>query len=113
MGLVAVICLYASAVLTNIKAKMISEFTLNSFGPTEFKTLLVVYGLVIAGIGAMGRVGWDRVQLAYGFLALLLLIGLIHLPVNLIRSVLEVNARGSDPDTTEWVTVREKSVNNS
>ena len=48
LGLVAVICLYATAVLTNIKAKMIGEFTLAQFGPTEFKTLLALYGIFMA-----------------------------------------------------------------
>ena len=43
----AVICLYATAVLTNIKAKMIGEFTLARFGPTEFKTLLGLDTLLV------------------------------------------------------------------
>jgi len=106
LGLAAVICLFASAVLTNIKAKMIGEFTLNRFGPTEFKSLLVVYSWSMAGLSAMRQDGYDRVFAAGAFLALLVLIGLVHLPVNLVRSVIEVNARGSDPDTSEWITGR-------
>ncbi len=47
LALIAVICLYATAVLTNIKAKMIGEFTLARFGPTEFKALLVTVGIVL------------------------------------------------------------------
>ena len=59
-GLVAVICLFATAVLTNIKAKMIGEFTLASFGPTEFKVLLTVYGLLLSAINAFSPIRSSR-----------------------------------------------------
>ncbi|MDP6446124.1 MAG: CDP-alcohol phosphatidyltransferase family protein, partial [Pirellulaceae bacterium] len=52
LGIAAVICIYATAVLTSIKAKMMGEFTLASFGPTEFKTLLAIFGLVMAALVA-------------------------------------------------------------
>ena len=102
LGLAAVIILYATAVLTSIKAKMIGEFTLATFGPTEFKTILVVYGITMS-ILVVAAPMW-ALQLATTFFWVMLVIGAIQLLVNLGSSIGEVNRRGAAPDTTEWVT---------
>jgi phosphatidylglycerophosphate synthase len=104
LGLAAVILLYATAVLTNIKAKMIGEFTLAAFGPTEFKTILVVYGLALAGLTAGGVPGQIATHVAFWFLTVLVAAGIVQLVVNLVRSVREVNRHGAAVDTTEWIT---------
>ena len=102
LGLAAVICLYAIAVLTNIKAKMIGEFTLSRFGPTEFKALLVVFGLILALRTGLLPAGPRAGELSLGFLLILVPVGLTQLALELVRAVREVNARGTSPDTTEW-----------
>jgi phosphatidylglycerophosphate synthase len=108
LGLVAVICLYATAVLTNIKAKMIGEFTLSTLGPTEFKTLLIIYGLGLSLLtrGIVPQLAPKDVALS--FLLILIGWGLIQLSVNLVRAVRDVNRYGSPPDTTEWETRQQK-----
>lgn len=103
LGIGGVIIIYATAVLTNIKAKMVDEFTLSHFGPTEFKTLLVAFGMTIAGCTA----GWwlsslAPTRLAFWFLLILFLAGLFQLKRNLWKAIKEVNAVGASPDTTEW-----------
>lgn len=100
LALAAVVILFATAVLTNIKSKMIGEFTLATFGPTEFKTLLIVYGCV----QALLRSG----QVAWWFLLALLAFGGVQLLVNLIKAVREVNEKGAPPDTSEWETTRSR-----
>ena len=100
LALAAVIILFATAVLTNIKSKMIGEFTLATFGPTEFKSLLVLYGLAQAFTVSS--------QLAFWFLIALLVVGAVQLLTNLIGAVRQVNAHGAAPDTSEWETTREK-----
>jgi phosphatidylglycerophosphate synthase len=104
LGLVAVICLYATAVLTNIKAKMIGEFTLAAFGPTEFKTLLVLYGLIISLLVQRPVTAVAPQQLALWFLGILIAVGIVQLLINLVRAIYQVNREGAAPDTTEWVT---------
>ena len=101
LGLVAVITLYATAVLTNIKAKLIGEFTLATVGPTEFKTLLVIYGLVMAGSQSNGNSALAS-QIAWYFFSGLLIFGVLQLIVNLVLAVREVNEKGAEPDTSEW-----------
>ena len=98
LGLVAVVCLFASAVLTNIKAKLTGEFTLSAFGPTEFKALLVVYALMLAMTHTAGFTS----SLALGFYVALIVAGLLQLLVNLVAAVREVNAKGPPADITEW-----------
>lgn len=96
--------IFATAVLTNIRAKMLGEFTLARFGPTEFKTLLVAFGLwqsvqlyVWAGAAALAS------KAALWFVSLLVALGLIQLLVSLRRAVREVNRHSASPaDTTEW-----------
>lgn len=103
LGMAGVIVIYAMAVLTSIRAKMIGEFTLARFGPTEFKSLLVVFGLVqmvmLAGPAAAVAPG----EIAFWFLAALVVAGIVQLMISLWGSVREVNALGAAPvDTTEW-----------
>lgn len=106
LGLAGVICLYATSVLTNIKAKMIGEFTLATFGPTEFKTLLVLYGLIQAALLLGSGANELSSQLAFYGYSLMLVAGLLQLFVGLVKAVREVNAAGEAPDTTEWETTR-------
>ena len=103
-GIIGVIVLYATAVLTNIKAKMLGEFTLGTLGPTEFKTGLVLLGLALAvtqadsvASHALGR--WS--------LLISVVLGAVSLTVNLVRAVNQVNQDGAPPDTSEWDTIRE------
>jgi archaetidylinositol phosphate synthase len=103
LGLAGVIVLYATAVLTSIKAKMIGEFTLARFGPTEFKTLLVIYGIVAALCsGNMLGSKTAAQSIAYWFYLALLVVGVIQLLVNLVMAVIEVNTHGAPADTSEW-----------
>lgn len=106
LGMLGIVVIYATAVLTNISAKMTGEFTLARFGPTELKTLLTLFAvseaIVIANSpaerGMMLACGG-----AFWFLAAVTAAGLAQLIASLIRSVREVNALGAAPaDTTEW-----------
>jgi phosphatidylglycerophosphate synthase len=104
LGTAGVIVIYAMAVLTSIRAKMIGEFTLARFGPTEFKTLLILFGieqaLSMAGIFARTV---SASQIAFWFVLAMIAVGIIQLGVSLWRAVRDVNALGAAPaDTTEW-----------
>lgn len=107
LGLVAVICLYATSVLTNIKAKMIGEFTLAKFGPTEFKMLLVVYGIFMTSLVSFA----PETQLSKGWslriFLILIVVGILQLLFNLWIAMRDVNKHGAPPDTTEWITNRD------
>jgi phosphatidylglycerophosphate synthase len=103
LAVAAVLCLYATAVLTNIKAKLIGEFTLASFGPTEFKTLLAAFGLFQMTWMLLPSVPVPATVVALWFTGMLLVVGLIQLVVNLVKAVIEVNRHGAAPDTTEWI----------
>lgn len=100
VGLAGVVGVYATALLTSIRAKITGEFRLARVGPTEFKTLLVVYALALSVITAV----WpDRaVAVAFGFLATAVTVGTAGLARDLFRSVREVNLRGPRADTEEW-----------
>ncbi|MBL1216523.1 MAG: CDP-alcohol phosphatidyltransferase family protein [Planctomycetes bacterium] len=103
-GVAGILGIYATAVLTNIRAKMTGEFTLATLGPTEFKCLLAVYGLVLAGM-CSGIAGLDpawATPMATWFLRTLVVLGIAGLAVNLVRSVIVVNKVGSAPDTSDW-----------
>ncbi|QDT05547.1 CDP-alcohol phosphatidyltransferase [Rubripirellula lacrimiformis] len=100
MALAAVVILFAIAVLTNIKAKLVGEFTLSAFGPTELKAILVGSGLTIALVHAFAP-EWAVITTAIGFAALIT-VGAIQLPVQLYQSVRDVNQFGGQPDTSEW-----------
>jgi phosphatidylglycerophosphate synthase len=110
LALVAVVVLYATAVLTSIKAKMIGEFTLASFGPTEFKAILAAYGVglsvIVATSAATGRATSTAAQIAYWFFVIMLFVGVVQLIVNLVLAVRDVNRHGSAPDTSEWDVIR-------
>jgi archaetidylinositol phosphate synthase len=101
IGVAGVIAIYATAVLTNIRAKMVGEFTLARFGPTEFKSLLVLFGLTQAALLAAG---FSAAGLAaFCFIAALTAAGVVQLIVSLYQAVRDVNAHGAAPaDTTEW-----------
>jgi phosphatidylglycerophosphate synthase len=109
LGLAGVICLYATAVLTSIKAKLIGEFTLASFGPTEFKTLLMCYGLLLSALTKNLITGIDAPTIAFWWFVILLGIGILQLMVNLVTAVRDVNRHGDAPDTDEWETTRIRS----
>ncbi|MAE68142.1 MAG: hypothetical protein CMJ18_28160 [Phycisphaeraceae bacterium] len=101
LGLAAVIVIYATALLTSIKAKLIGRFTLARFGPTEMKVLYVAYGLTMAAMMAWyGAAG--ALLLAKVFLWTMLTVGVIQLAWNLALAVGEVNRYGTAPDTTPW-----------
>ena len=115
LGLVGVVTLYATAVLTNIKAKLIGEFTLARFASTEFKALLVLYGLALAATLASGRLSPTTAaqgeadttavaasDVAFGFLAIMCAVGVLQLVTNLWGAVRDVNTQGAPADTTEW-----------
>lgn len=102
LALVAVIILFAIAVLTNIKAKLIGEFTLARFGPTEFKTTLVLFGMILAASMWAAPV-WVPTVALVGYVAMIAT-GLIQLPLQLYQSVIDVNRSGNKPDTSPWVT---------
>lgn len=104
LGIAAVICLFATAVLTNIKAKLIGEFTLAAIGPTEFKALLATFGLILAACVASG-VGAIATGVTV-FFAALIAMGIGQLLIGLVRAVRDVNCRGLPADTTEWITTR-------
>src|SRR5690606_12641516 len=75
-----------------------------AFGPTEFKTLLAVYALVLAGCVGAGVPGIvTGVTWAFG---LLVFVGAIQLVYALVSAVRDVNPHGHQADTTEWVTTR-------
>jgi archaetidylinositol phosphate synthase len=108
LGVAGVIAIYAMAVLTSIRAKMIGEFTLNRFGPTEFKTLLVVFGVTQAALGTVAAVTpVDAARLisqtTWWFVVAMVTAGIVQLIVSLVKAVSDVNAAGTaPPDTTEW-----------
>ena len=102
LALVAVVCLMALAILTNIKAKLLGEFTLARFGPTEFKTLLCCFGVMLTIVFLVNH-DWSAMVASGGMFALTAM-GLFQVPYQLLRAIKEVNRDGSDPDTSEWIT---------
>lgn len=100
LALVCVLWIYATAVLTGIRAKITGEFRLARIGPTEFKFLLVLLGVALA-IAAATELGAAR--LALWSLWALAVLGVLQLVIGLVRAVREVNCAGAAPDTSEWV----------
>ena len=101
LALAAVIVIYATAVLTNIRAKLTGRFVLARFGPTEFKALLVAWGVALVAAHLLWRqavVG----SMAWWFFVLLVTVGILQLIVNLVRGVVAVNRDGAPPDTSPW-----------
>ena len=99
-GITCILCIYATAVLTNIRAKLTGEFTLAWFGPTEFKTLLVLFGGVLLLVGTEDADACG-VMIAVA-LKVLACVGIIQLALNLRKAVGDVNRHGGKPDTSEW-----------
>lgn len=101
LALAGVVCIYATAVLTNIKAKLMGEFTLARFGPTEFKAILIVWGLTISVMN-LTAVSGVPAKAALWFYTMLVSVGVIQLLINLVRAVRAVNRAATPPDTTAW-----------
>ena len=93
-SLVGVLFIYATAVLTNIKAKITGEFTLGRFGSTETRVLLFLYGIaqMILASALLAEVALRGLVVAGG----------ITLVVMLVQAVREVNAKGPEADSTPW-----------
>jgi len=101
-AIVALVLLFAVAILTNIKAKLVGEFTLATFGPTEFKTLLACLGVATATLSLIANpIVSPLTFLSFAFLGLIAA-GAVQLPLQLYQSVREVNDKGGAPDTSEW-----------
>ena len=103
VAMVAVVCVLAYAVLTNIESKLTGEFTLSRVGPTEFKALLATFGIAVAVAHAGGAPAATVAVAASGFLYGLAVLGVGSTIVRLGRSIRVVNERGREPDTSEWI----------
>lgn len=105
LALAGVMILSATALLTSIKAKLVGRFELARFGPTEFKALLTLYavGLTVF-VMCTDASSWafHPANAALGFYLVLLTVGAIQLPVNLVRAVYEVNRSAVAADDSEW-----------
>ena len=102
-GLAAVCCLFAFAVLTNIKAKMVGDFELAAFGPTEMKATLVGLGVIVAVIAISPASGATASFVMSAALVIAVPIGIAKLGIELKRTVKQVNASEKQPDTSEWI----------
>ena len=100
VGIICILCIYATAVLTNIRAKITGEFTLAAFGPTEFKTLLALFGAFLFVNSLFGSL--SETAMIGGFLKILAVIGVLQLLLGLRNAVHQVNRSGAKPDTSEW-----------
>lgn len=106
LGIAGVLVIYATALLTNIKAKMSGTFELATFGPTEFKSLLILFGVSLTVIvGGTELSNARAASWALVFLSALLVVGVIQLVSGLYRTVREVNAL-PPADTEEWELAR-------
>ena len=104
-GVAAVTCLFAHAVLVNIRAKMTDRFELGAFGPTECKVLLVAVGIA-ASVGSMAAEPTILVSIGGWALALAVVAGAVSLIRELVRSVRQVNAAQRPVDQADWVRTR-------
>ena len=102
LALAAVIIIYATALLTSLRAKLTGEFILARFGPTEMKALFVLYGLVLTVLLLRGSENGKGAQVALGFLVFLVVLGVLQLVWNLVSAVRHVNREGAAPDTSDW-----------
>ncbi len=100
LALPALLAVMATAVLTNIRAKITGNFTLAAFGPTEFKALLVALGTALAVVTATAP--QHATPAAWYALLTLGVIGTLYLFIAVPRAVRDVNRNGPQPDTTEW-----------
>lgn len=95
-----VVIVMATAVLTNIKAKLGGDFELPRFGPTELKTFLAI----LAGLTGWGMT-WDADQTRSVLAAILLgvsLIAALRLPFELAAAIRSVNRSTAPVDQSEW-----------
>ncbi|MEZ5943269.1 MAG: CDP-alcohol phosphatidyltransferase family protein [Planctomycetaceae bacterium] len=107
LGLIGVIVLYATALLTSIKAKITGKFELATFGPTEFKMMLVAWGI---SHSVMQYFYVDLLPtIAIVGYSVLLIVGVIQLLSGLVLGVREVNACSVQVDQEEWVVTRESN----
>jgi archaetidylinositol phosphate synthase len=102
LAIAGVVIVYATAVLTNIRAKLLGEFTLARWGPTEFKALLALYGIAACAMTFLLEPDGRRL-VALVALGILLGAGAIQLIVGLVLGVIDVNTHGAPPDTSDWV----------
>lgn len=100
-ALPGVVVVMATAVLTNIKAKLGGTFELPRLGPTEFKTFMAVLP-ASASLGMLLGPALTQTTLAW-LLAGLTVIAVIRLPFELVAAVRSVNASDVQVDETEWV----------
>jgi phosphatidylglycerophosphate synthase len=101
LALVGVIAIYATSVLTNIKAKITGRFTLAAIGPTEFKAIFALGGL------GMLVLAWTvsqevRFRTVLAFFTVMVAVGIVQLGVGLVAAVVEVNRAAAPADTTSW-----------
>jgi archaetidylinositol phosphate synthase len=104
LGMAGMAVIFAMAVLTNIKAKIVGEFTLARFGPTEFKTLLILFGICQALTRGIAEKSIEQAaRNAFWFIAAMTVAGVLQLALSLWRAIREVNGSGAAAaDTTEW-----------
>lgn len=100
LALVCVLWIYATAVLTNIRAKITGEFVLARVGPTEFKALIAILGLALAGVWAIDFMA--PTELAAWSLWAFAALGVLQLVVNLVLAVIAVNRSGVEADSSDW-----------
>jgi hypothetical protein len=83
---------------------MIGEFTLAPFGPTEFKALLVLVGVLeMALVGVDGAAANVAPQVAFWFIVVMTISGAVQLLLSLTCAVREVNENtATAAGTTEW-----------
>jgi phosphatidylglycerophosphate synthase len=103
LSLLAVISIYASAVLTNIRAKITGEFLLHRLGPTEFKALLAGCGAALAISSHLGQPAIGTANIAKWMLLILGAALALQTVVSLISAVRAVNRDQAPADTSEWV----------
>lgn len=103
LALAAVLVLYATALLTSLRAKLTGEFRLARFGPTEMKATLVLYGLAMFAFTTGIIPGVDPLTAARLAFWALLVVGVVQLGLNLAGALVAVNRIGAPPDTTAWV----------
>ncbi|MCA8991967.1 MAG: CDP-alcohol phosphatidyltransferase family protein [Planctomycetaceae bacterium] len=107
LGLAGVVVLYATALLTSIKAKITGKFELATFGPTEFKMMLIAWGVSHAVLQYFSVELLSTI--AFGGYSVLLVLGFIQLLSGLILGVREVNSCSTQIDQEEWVVTREST----
>lgn len=96
-----VLIVMATAVLTNLKAKLGAAFELPRLGPTELKAGLAILSFV-AAIGAQIAPPVTQSVLQWLLIGVTLAAGL-RLPIEIASAVNAVNKSDTEVDQTEWV----------